>query len=80
MPLGWTVGGPLPQLEYQKDPSFLVISQNADLAELAAQWWSLESYGLNQWVDPRSEADTKAKAILQQSTYHDGERYVVGML
>ncbi len=80
MPLGWTVGGPLPQREFQKASSFLVTSQNADLAELASQWWSLESYGSNKSVDPRSEADAKAETILQQSTYHDGERYVVGML
>ncbi len=80
MPLGWTVGGPLPQREFQKASSFLVTSQNADLAELASQWWSLESYGSNKSVDPRSEADARAETILQQSTYRDGERYVVGML
>ncbi len=33
MPLGWTVGGPLPQREFRKASSFLVTSQDADAGQ-----------------------------------------------
>ena len=40
----------------------------------------MESYGAFKQVDSRSAADARAEKILDDTTYHDGSRYQVGML
>ena len=40
----------------------------------------MESYGAMKQVDSRSAADARAEKILDETTYHDGTRYQVGML
>ena len=40
----------------------------------------MESFAAMKQVDPRSAADARASKILQETTYHDGGRYQVGML
>ena len=40
----------------------------------------MESFAAKKQVDPRSAADARASKILQDTTYHDGCRYQVGML
>ena len=40
----------------------------------------MESYGAYKQVDPRSAADARAQEKLQTTTFHNGERYGVGML
>ena len=40
----------------------------------------MESYGTYKQADSRSAADARASKILDETTYHDGCRYQVGML
>ena len=40
----------------------------------------MESFAAMKQVDPRSAVDARASKILQETTYHDGCRYQVGML
>ena len=40
----------------------------------------MESFAAKKQVDPRSAADARASKFLQDTTYHDGCRYQVGML
>ena len=40
----------------------------------------MESYGAFKQVDPRSAADACAQEILETTTFHNGQRYDVGML
>ena len=40
----------------------------------------MESYGAFKQVDPRSAADARAQEILETTTFHNGQRYDVGML
>ena len=43
-------------------------------------WYDKESYGAFKQVDSRSAVDARAEKILDDTTYHDGSRYHVGML
>ena len=40
----------------------------------------MELYGAFKQVDPRSAADARAQEILETTTFHNGQRYDVGML
>ena len=40
----------------------------------------MESYGKFKQVDPGSAADARAQEILETTTFHNGQRYDVGML
>ena len=40
----------------------------------------MESYGAYKQVDPRSAADARAQEILETTTFHNSQRYDVGML
>ena len=40
----------------------------------------MESYGAYKQVDPRSAADARTQEILETTTFHNGQRYDVGML
>ena len=40
----------------------------------------MESYGALKRVDPRSAADACAQEILEITTFHDSQRFEVGML
>ena len=40
----------------------------------------MKSYGVYKQVDPRSAADARAQDILETTTFHNGQRYDVGML
>ena len=40
----------------------------------------MESYGAFKHADPRSAADARAQEILETTTFHNGQRYDVGML
>ena len=39
----------------------------------------MESYGAYKQVDPRSGVDARAQEILEITTFHNGQRYDVGM-
>ena len=53
---------------------------NAILAGQVKSWYDIESIGAYKSVDPRSKADSRAPQILESTTFHDGDRYHVGML
>ena len=84
LPLGWVLSGPLPSSSGLYSTCFKAVACNKELdSELADQlrsWYDIESYGAYKQVDSRSAADARALKILEETTYHDGNRYHVGML
>ena len=84
LPLGWVLSGPLPSSSGLYSTCFKAVASNKELdSELADQlrsWYDIESYGAYKQVDSRSAADARALEILEETTYHDGNRYHVGML
>ena len=53
---------------------------DSKLADQLRSWYEMESFAAMKQVDPRSDADARASKFLQETTYHDGCRYQVGML
>ena len=56
------------------------IEQYFELACQVKSWYDMESYGVFKQVDPPSAADARAQEILETTTFHNGQRYDVGML
>ena len=78
--LEWVLSGPLPTSSGLIATCF---KANTDPDSLPAQlraWYDIESFGAMKQVDPRSTADKRALEILNDTTYHDGTRYQVGLL
>ena len=78
--LGCVLGGPLPSSSGLIATCF---KANTDPDSLPAQlraWDGIESFGAMKQVDPRLTANKRALEILNETTYHDGTRYQVGML
>ena len=50
------------------------------LADQIRSWYDIESYGDYKQVHQRSAANAWAQKVLQETPYHDGSRYDVGML
>ena len=50
------------------------------LTEQIRAWYDIESFGAFKQIDSRSAAESRAIKILKETTFHDGERYQVGML
>ena len=83
LPLGWVLSGPLPSTSGLFSICFKSVTESEEDSKLADQlrsWYDIESYGAYKKVDPRSAADARALKILDETTYHDGCRYQVGML
>ena len=84
LPLGWILSGPLPSTTGLISTCFKAVATEKDTdCELATQlrsWYEMESFGAYKTVDSRSAADARAEKILEDTTYHDGSRYQVGML
>ena len=83
IPLGWVLSGPLPSTSGLVSTCFKAVIQSESDSQLADQlrsWYEMESFAAKKQVDPRSAADARASKILQDTTYHDGCRYQVGML
>ena len=83
LPLGWVLSGPLPSTSGLFSTCFKAVVENESDSKLADQlrsWYEMESFGAKKQVDPRSAADARALNILENTTYHDGSRYHVGML
>ena len=84
LPLGWVLSGQLPSSSGLYSTCFKAVASNKELdSELSDQlrsWYDIESYGAYKQVDSRSAADARALEILEEITYHDGNRYHVGML
>ena len=83
LPLGWVLSGPLPSTSGLVSTCFKAVTQcesDSRLADQLRSWYEMESFAAMKQVDPRSAADARASKILQETTYHDGCRYQVGML
>ena len=84
IPLGWVLSGPLPSTSGLVSTCFKTfVTQNESDSKLADQlrsWYELESFAARKQVDLRTASDARASKILQETTYHDGCRYQVGML
>ena len=84
LPLGWVLSGPLPSTSGFYLTCFKAVTCDNDfdtaLADQLRNWYDTESYGTYKQVDSRSAADARASKILDETTYHDGSRYQVGML
>ena len=84
LPLGWVLSGPLPATSGLFSTCFKAVTSNEDadseLVDQIRSWYDMESYGAMKQVDSRSAADARAEKILDETTYHDGTRYQVGML
>ena len=80
LPIGWVLSGPLPSNSSLVSTCFKAnIEQDFELACQVKSWYHMESYGAFKQVDPRSAADAHAQEILE-TTFHNGQRYDVGML
>ena len=83
LPFSWKMSGPLPSTSGLFLTGFKAVTQretDSKLAEQIRNWYDIESYGAYKEVDPRSTANARAQKILQETTYHVGSRYRVGML
>ena len=83
IPLGWVLSGPLPSTSGLVSTCFKAVIQSESDSQLVNQlrsWYEMESFAAKKQVDPRSAANARASKILQDTTYHDGCRYQVGML
>ena len=83
LPLGWVLSGPLPSNWCLFWTCFKAVTQREADSKLVDQnrsWYDIESNGAYKQVDPCSAADARAEKILQETIYHDGSRYNVGML
>ena len=81
--MGWVLSGPVPSTSGLVSTCFKAVTQSESDSKLADQlrsWYEMESFAAMKQVDLRSAADAKASKILQETTYHDGCRYQVGML
>ena len=62
---------------------FKAVAQSESDSKLADQLrscYKMQAFAATRQVDPRSAADARASKLLQETTYHDGFRYQVGML
>ena len=57
-----------------------IVEQDYDLACQVKSWYDTESYGAYNHIDPRSAAEARAQEVHETSTFHNGQRYDVGML
>ena len=81
LPIGWVLSGPIPSSSSLVSTCFKVnIEQDFELACQVKSWYDMESYGAFKQVDPRSAADARAQEILETLTFHNGQRYDVGLL
>ena len=56
------------------------VQQDYELACQVKYWYDMELYCAYKKIDPRSAADASAQEILETTTFHNGQRYDVGML
>ena len=81
LPRGWVLSGPLPSSSRLVSTCFKAnFGQNYELACKVKSWYEMESYGAYKQVDPRSAADARAQDIHETTTFHNGQKYDVGML
>ena len=82
-PLGWVPNGLLPSTMGVFSTCFKAVTQKEHDCTPSNQlrsWYDIESYGAYKQVDSRSATDARATKILDETTYHDGSRHLVGEL
>ena len=80
LPLGWVLSGPLSSGLCPFSTCFRANVDNAILADQVQSWYDIEPFGTFRSVDLRSKADSRAFQTPENTTFHDGERYQVGIL
>ena len=81
LPIGWVLSCPLPSSSSRVSVCFKAnIERDFELACQVKSWYDMESYGAFKQIDPRSAADARAQEIIETTTFHNGQRYDVGML
>ena len=81
LPIGWVLSGPLPSTSNLSTSCFETSSEeDSTLAREVKLWYDMETFGAVKNVDPSSAEESRAKEILHSPTFHDGKKYVVGML
>ena len=81
LPIGWVLSGSLPPSSSLASTCFKAnLEQDFELACQVKSWYDMQSYCAFKQVDPRSAADARAQEILETTTFHNGQRYDVGML
>ena len=83
LPLGWISSGPLSSTSGFFSTCSKAVTQNESDFTLAGQirsWYGTESFGAYKQVDPCSASDGRAEKMSEDTTYHDGCRYLVGIL
>ena len=81
LPIGWVLSGPLPSTSNLLASCFEASSgEDSTLAPEVKLWYDMETFGAVKNVDPSSAEESRAKEILHSTTFHDGKKYVVGML
>ena len=81
LPLGWVLSGPLPSTSNLSSSCFEASSEeDSTLAREVKLWYDMETFGAVKNLDPSSAEESRAKEILHSTTFHDGKKYVVGML
>ena len=81
LPIGWILSYPLPSSSGLVSTCFKAnMEQDFELAGQVKSWYDIESYGAHKQVGPRSASDARAFDSLENTTFHNGKRYDVGML
>ena len=83
LPLGWVLSGPLPSTSGLISTCFMAVTQretDSKLADQNCRWYDIESYWAYKQVQPRSAHDARVDKIFQDTAYHGGCRYPVGMI
>ena len=79
LPLGWVLSGPLPSTSCFVSTCLKAVTCNPgldiELVDQVRSWYDMESYGAYEQVDSHSAADARATRLLEETTYHDGNRY-----
>ena len=79
--VGWVLSNPLPSISSLVSTCFKAkVEQDYEMACQVKSWYDIESYVAYNQVDPRSAAGARAQEILKTTTFHNGQRYDVGIL
>ena len=80
LPIGWVLSDPIPSSSNLVSTCFKAnVEQDYELACQIKSWYDMVLYGVYKQVDPASAADACAQEIFE-TTFHNGQRYDVGML
>ena len=81
LPMGCVLSGPIPSNSSLVSTYFTSnVEQDDEWACQVKSWYDMESYGAYKQVDPRSAANACADEILEKTTFHNCQRYDVGLV